>query len=364
MSTPRIQYNPVVLKDIVKRGLLNDDPFMLFDIGASGGIEQYWQSWGYVLHAVGFEPLKKEVDRLNRESVTTNVRYVDAFVGAENFDQILPSILATDTHKGWLPKVYERASSTLAQQIANYSFTQRFNNDDPEIVFSDRRTSIDTFCKEEDLKNVDFIKIDTDGHDYEVIVGAKDTLRNRKVLGLFVECQLHGIIHEHANVFSNIDRILREAGFSLFDFEIYRYTRGALPGQFLYDIFAQTKEGQVIWGDALYLRDYAAAGYASRWDELSTSKLLKLTGLYELFGLYDCAAELLLHIEKKSKGEDLPIKDWLDALAREIRPEVSDYQDLSNRFQKNPADFFPSSSARRTLRKVSLLRRLKQQLFG
>lgn len=364
MSTPRIQYNPLVLRNIVGGGLLDSDPFVLFDVGASGGIEQYWQAFGPALQAVGFEPLKKEVERLNQTAPNPNIRYVDAFVGADNFEALLRAKTATDALAGWLPKVYERASSTLAQKIANYSFTQRFNNDDPEIVFTDRRISIDSFCQSEGIGNVDFIKIDTDGHDYEVIVGAKETLRRRNVLGLFVECQLHGIVHEHANVFSNIDRVLREAGFALFDFEIYRYTRGVLPGQFQYDIFAQTKEGQVIWGDALYLRDYAAEGYADKWGELSFTKQLKLAALYELFGLYDCAAELLLMLAKTANAEKIRCNEWLDMLAKEINPGVGGYQDLLDRFRSNPAAFFPSSPARRTLRKIPLLRRLKNRLSG
>ena len=154
MSTPRINYSAPLTRSLVARGILSSFPFVLVDVGASGGIEQCWRVFQPDLKAFGFDPLVKEVERFMAE---------------------------------------------------------------------------------------------------------------KQVLGLLVESQLHGIAHAHSNVFSNIDRLMREQGFSLFDFEIYRYTRATLPGHFVYDIPAQTHEGQVVWGDALYLRDVTAPGYEGRW---------------------------------------------------------------------------------------------------
>ena len=66
-------------------------------------------------------------------------------------------------------------------------------------------------------------------HDLEVLMGARGLLE-AGVLGLLVEVQLQGASHEYANTFANIDRYLRHLGFSLFDVELYRYSRSALPG--------------------------------------------------------------------------------------------------------------------------------------
>lgn len=349
MSTPRIQRKPYVLKEIVNMGLLGEDPFMLFDVGASGGIEDFWFAWDPVLHAVGFDPLKREVERLNRQSHSGRIHYVDTYVGIDEFGSFPPLQASSSKFSRREPEIYNRLSSSLAQEIANYSFTERFNNDNPDVVFSDKKTSIDRFCLEENINNVDFLKIDTDGDDYEVILGAKKSLGGRGVLGLFVECQLHGMTHEHSNIFSNIDRVLRGAGFALFDLEVHRYTRRALPGKFQYDIFAQTLNGQVIWGDALYLRDYASDGYAERWGTFPMAKVLKLVGIYELFGLYDCAAELLLLVAQQRVGEKLPVGKWLDHLTIEMEPNVRGYRDLMSKFSTRPTDFFPGPHASPTI---------------
>lgn len=41
-------------------------------------------------------------------------------------------------------------------------------------------TTIDSFCKSNNILRIDFIKIDTDGHEYDVLKGAKETIRKYK----------------------------------------------------------------------------------------------------------------------------------------------------------------------------------------
>jgi hypothetical protein len=177
---------------------------------------------------------------------------------------------------------------------------------------------------------------------------------------LFVECQFHGAVHAHANLFSNIDTVLRGRGFSLCDLEINRYTRRALPGKFRGNLAAETIRGQVLWADALYLRDYVAAGNADRWGVLSTEKILKLACLFELYGLFDCSAELLIGC-RGEMPDGLPVDGWLDILAEELRPGCGGFARLSRQFEKNPELAYPSKaeSAPRSTRWLSrVFRRL------
>jgi Methyltransferase FkbM domain len=99
------------------------------------------------------------------------------------------------------------------------------------VLYAKRKVSLDSFFDERPDVAVDFIKVDTDGGDYEVLCGAERILDRHMVLGLLVEVQFHGISHLHSNLFANIDRLLREHGFSLFDLDVYHYTRGVLLWQ-------------------------------------------------------------------------------------------------------------------------------------
>jgi hypothetical protein len=221
-----------------------------------------------------------------------------------------------------------------------------YNSGDPDLVYAKQRTSLDDFFDAHRSVRVDFVKVDTDGHDYEVLCGSRRLLSEHQVLGLLVETQFHGVSHPHSNLFSNIDRLLREHGFSLFGLETYRYTRGVLPGHFVYHLPAQTREGQVLAGDALYLRDIAAPGYVERWNcVLPTSKLLKLLCLFELFGLPDCAAELLECKRKELQGH-VDVSEALDLLTRELHPGIRSYGEVNRRFTENPESFYPPSPGR------------------
>jgi FkbM family methyltransferase len=341
MGTPRICYTAPLARQLIGSGAFAADPFTVVDVGASGGIEPHWRQLEPHLHAYGFDPLVKECQRLNREEKNPDVRYFDAFIGAERYPELYPPQVAQDPVLGWSNQPFERTSAARAEKLQTVSYQQRINND-PEVIVTDHRISLDAFFAQRAATSLDFIKIDTDGHDYEVLAGADDVIRRCGVLGLFVECQFHGVTHLHSNLFSNIDRYLRERGFSLFDLEVYRYSRGALPGHFVWRMAAQTREGQVLWGDALYLRDAGAPGYDERWSPgLAPTKLLKLACLFEIYGMPDCAAELLVQ-RRAALDRYLDVPAALDLLAREIEPASGGFDRLNQRFEHDPADFYPA----------------------
>ena len=64
-----------------------------------------------------------------------------------------------------------------------------------------------------------------------------------------------------ANTFANIDGLLREWGFTLFDLDLWRYSRRSLPDKFVYRLAGQTVTGQVQWGEAVYFRELARPDY-------------------------------------------------------------------------------------------------------
>ena len=166
---------------------------------------------------------------------------------------------------------------------------------------------------------------------------------NTKFLGFFVECQFHGVSHPHSNLFANIDRLLREQGFSLFDLEACRYTRGQLPGHFVMSLPSPTLEGQVPAADALYLRDVAAPRYEDKWGVvLGPRKMAKLACLFAIFGMPDCAAEILVAKERElAKVFDL--KSARDMLARELQRRARGFDDLNRCFDASINAFYPGS---------------------
>jgi FkbM family methyltransferase len=306
--------------------------FMLLDVGASGGITKLWNPFAEKLRAHGFDPLIAEVDRLNAAEDTGRIRYHAAFVTCR--DQNILNGLKTD---GLLnTQSFERTSAARAARVTKTDYVREQFNQGAVVQYTYDRTTIDEFCSAHDLNGVDFIKVDTDGHDYYVLCGARHTLTSHGVLGVQVECQFHGTPHPHANTFANIDRYLRELGFALFDMNVWRYTRGALPGQFYYDIMAQTTTGPVQWCEALYLLDPVTR--PDLFTKLTSAQLVKLLMLYDVFGLPDCAAELIT--ELRARGIAIASVDYGHLL--DLLTPGGHHSQYIESFDRDPREFFPS----------------------
>jgi FkbM family methyltransferase len=331
LNTPRVNWNPPFTKFLVSQGIFKSEPFCLVDVGASGGIDGYWEVFGASLRAIGFDGLFKEVERLNA-AAGPNRQYYACLVGDKSYQ---PAVGLPDAQP------FPRTSAGRWQERSQKSYAATFYDQTGEGKSAMELIELDQFLLRDHPMDVDFIKIDTDGSDYQVLRGAKELLAGGKVLGLGVESQFHGVVHDESNVFRNIDRVLTAAGFSLFDIEVYRYSRAALPKRFVYRIPAQTETGQVLWGDALYLRDAGSDTYETDWGvTLSPHKILKLACLCELFGVEDCTAELLLKYEPVLR-EVIDMQASLDKLTPALTNEKLSYRNYIQRLESKPELLYP-----------------------
>ena len=323
-------FAPKLVAALHRRDLLPS--LLLLDVGASGGIPSHYRSFGERLAAVGFDPQVAEIERLNQAEPNLLITYEAAWIGCDDSLLMGPADWETARARSdhpWSRLSAARAAAAMAREAAP----------GPAVELARLRYGLDNYVARNAVGDVDMIKIDTDGHDFEVLLGAAVTLAQCRVLGVEIEVQLHGAEHPCANVFHNIDRFLRGRGFSLFDFAPHRYSRAALPARFFHDFPAQTVSGQVVWADAVYLRDLADPDYRvmHRFAE-DRDKLLKLCCLFEIFGLPDCAAELLLRLHREEIVDPALCRLLLDELA----PEGESYDTYVARFDRDPTAFYPS----------------------
>ena len=210
------------------------------------------------------------------------------------------------------------------------------------------------------------MKIDTDGSDLEAAMSCESAVRTAGILGFLIESPFWGGGDPGTNTFHNIDRYMKEQGFALFGMTVNTYSRAALPMPFVYAAPYQTRGGQPIWGDMLYLRDAGSAQYEAVWGSaLPATKLLKLICLFELFQLPDCAAEVVL--ANRSAIASIADPDGLlDLLTPPLRGRRMSYIDYNAAFDTTMGLFYPDGepaastapSTRRGLRSRSLVRRL------
>ncbi len=337
-----------LVKYLVKHDAFASDPVSYVDVGASGGIPELWRLFGEGLIVTGFEPIVRESERLNAARRIPTEEYHCLFVGCP--DKVVPpGILADPTadHDNWSLPI---TSALKFEEITGRIYAQEvFNRQDTDMRQADCTVTLDEFFSAGDRSAVpiDFLKVDTDGSDLQVLLGAERLLADRAVLGIHVETPFHGRTHPYSNTFANIDRFLREQGFTLFSLTTTQYSRHHLPAKFVLPLPAQTQTGQTQFGDALYFRDLADPLYAAKNGlTVGVGKLLKLVAFYALFDLPDCAAQLIL--SQRSAFEALGIGSvhrWLDRLTPLVDGEKIAYDDYMTRFRTHPESFLASSAA-------------------
>ena len=341
MATRQLNQNPILPAKFAQSSQHKINELMLIDVGASGGIDDVWKCFGSSLKAVGFDPLITEVDRLNAASKDPGVRYEAALIGCPGYDNLFPPTLRQNRIASKDNSSFQGTSAVRASDAMRLNYVKEVYNAGAEVRLTDRLISLDAFVQESGIRSVDFVKIDTDGHDIEVILGAENMLKTQEVLGICIESQMHGATHPYSNTFANIDRLLRDWGFTLFDLDLWRYSRRSLPDQFFYKIPAQTLTGQVQWGEAVYFRDVASAGYQQMHGfSAGLAKKIKLACLFEIYGLPDCSAQMLAQLQQET-GDPF-FTGLLDELVAAYRGKRMPYSQFLESFDSDPKRFFPS----------------------
>ena len=348
MTLSAFRHRSIFLGECKGRGLLENLDISLLDVGCSGGIDSFWDQFGASFRAVGFDPLVSEVERLNAEGGNgQDIRYVAAWVGNGN-RQLPPSVrIDTELRRG-PTSAFALSSAHRASEKTGLSFTADVFNRGAELRFADQRLSLDEWLATNDFGRVDVVKCDVDGFDFEVFVGAQNLLSGPiRPLALITEAQLHEMRDRHGTVWGDLDRLLRDHGYRLFDVDVHRYTRGALPGQFAISLFAQTVNGPVLSCDALYMLDPVMDPEVM--DELverdDPSVFLRLIFLYEAFGLSDCAAALIVALQERGISPlDLDLSWALNALVPSNPYNADKYDEYLRAFDDNPRQSFPPKS--------------------
>ena len=82
--------------------------------------------------------------------------------------------------------------ASLAEDVNRISYV---NNDKATRV---RVTSVDDFVAEDALETVDFLKIDTEGYEHEVLIGARELLAHRPPKAVLLEFNQHQLVRGHS----------------------------------------------------------------------------------------------------------------------------------------------------------------------
>jgi FkbM family methyltransferase len=265
--------------------LVDIEPLTIVDIGASaleGAAAYHVLAERTASRIIGFEPDPKACAALNAAGRLRH-SYFPFAIGA-----------------GGPATLYETAfppSSSLYKPDAE--LLSHFTNFDK--LFAVTRThKVETHRLDDVISadEIDFLKIDVQGAELDVLRGAEKLLPTTLVVQTEVEFLP---MYENQPLFGDIDAHLRAAGFQLHTFFDPRrpfYTPLADPQGGLGDF------SQVMWTDAIYVPD------VRRLHLYSQERLFKLvTLLHEMYGSVDLCAHILKHMRKR--GIETPFNEYM-----------------------------------------------------
>lgn len=232
---------------------------------------------------IGFEPDKKECRKLNQSG---DGRY-------------LPYIIGNGDKRTFRTCNYNMTSSLYEP---NTALVEKFQNLEELMRVVDRReVTTKRLDNISEVKDADYLKIDTQGADFDVLTGAKELLKN--VVAVHTEALLVPL-YVDAPLFAQVDVLLQSSDFL---FHSFYGAGGRAFKPLIVGNNISTPIRQILWADVIYIRNFMNYG------SIPPQKLLKLAViLHEVYGSYDLAHYALAEYDKQSGTE----------LANQYRQEV------------------------------------------
>jgi FkbM family methyltransferase len=322
--------------------LLPDAPFTVIDIGCAGGIHPFWRAFGNRLRALGIDPTIAEVDRLSQSETHPGVRYLAATAGLDPDHSFSRRKAGRGpfTRSPWNRLSAARSVEMMRQ--AELSATQKTEAN----LWHSMQLATDTivvpdYLRESGIASVDFLKIDVDGADFDILNSFDSALADLDILGVGIEVNFFGSALDTDHTFHNVDRFMKGKGFELFGLTVRRYSVASLPSRYTYRLPSATEFGRPLQGDALFIRDLASGEYEDLAARLAIVKLLNLVSLFAAFELPDCAAEIVLRFGERLQDYDVDhVLDLLAAQAQRAAEHPLSYRDYMGRFEVQDPMFF------------------------
>lgn len=245
------------------------------DVGCSGSKPIEWDRLKGSLNYNGVDPLVNEINKL--KSKFPSDKFLCAFIDDEGCKGRADELTS---------KIFSRTSAA-ADINSGYDLIKANFNSGKDLIYSDNHLTLKQTLVNLEIEQLELLKIDVDGDDFAILKAffnlPGDFVEN--LLAFEIESQFHGDFGEYGNNFGNILQLANANGFYLYKLDSYTYSRASLRKPYVHSFPAQTLGGQVLWGDALFMRDGIELN-----DPIAISKLILILEAYEL---EDCSFELV-----------------------------------------------------------------------
>jgi FkbM family methyltransferase len=270
------------------------EKFTVIDVGCQGGPHPRWKALGDFVDFHGFDPIEEVVDRLAAaHRHLPNYRFYPVALGNE--DGRRDFYVRSDSFSS---SFYAPGEPALLDEVEGSGIRRGART--VEI------RKLDTLSAEARVPHADYIKMDCEGFEDEVLLGAGGYLAASAPLCVVTETNFHASpAHLHTH-FSTVNELLLPHGLRVFDLSYVRsphpYYTAALSGtqETVASIRSLRVVGRPTTFDFVFCRDLVAErdwpqSYLVKplpYHAPGVDKLIKAMINLELHGLMDCAVEI------------------------------------------------------------------------
>jgi FkbM family methyltransferase len=264
-----------------KANLSNRITTIVIDTGGRYGLHPTWKPFKGELAYHLFEPDVKEAERLKKKY-------------SHRSDVIVQSLGLLDSKGVFQLNILQNpAMSTCCQRqsVSPLFWTER--KDQTQVISGNQVecTTIDAYCEEKGIR-ADFLKLDTEGSEQRILLGASKQL-DKNVLG--VRCEVgFDEVFEGGALFCEVHTFLRSKGFFLVNLDYNG------KGDFLNEfVQASGRYGILISCDGLWLKRPRLLFNSARSMTEKAIQVLK----YAMFCLNNNAPDLAIHTILEARKE-------------------------------------------------------------
>lgn len=258
--------------------LLENNKINVIDIGCRGGATPELIFLYKHINLIGFDADKDEVYNLNNNKEL-----------AFQFNTVVFYNYALDAEEGIKTLYLTRSRGSSSLYRPNSKHKSLFSSSSGLDIMSEiqlKTEKLDVVVGKEMIKDVDFIKLDTQGTELNILKGAeKFLLPNILMVESEVEFQE---AYENQPLFPELDIFLREHDFTLLYLNrVYERINTLNSNKYGYS------KGLLTFGDVLYVKSISAS------QDFTSEKIVKFIVLLANYGYYDYAREVFKLNESK-----------------------------------------------------------------
>jgi FkbM family methyltransferase len=286
--------DPALTRWIVKSGLLKT-PFVVIDVGCQGGEHVRWRWLGDYLEVHGFDALAEAIGELAAGKNAAGRRHLyNLALGNEDGEH---ELFVQDN--AFASSMYHQGTPRLSADASTHSNRER------RLV---PIRKLDSLFREGVVTRADFIKLDCEGFEPEVLKGAQEFLRAARPLGIETETSF-GVspILQRSHFVAVYDQLV-EHRLLLHDLAFARAPCPSFVESFAGGLAPRT--GRPGTMNVLFARDLASERdwpmqylVPTVGENVDADAVVKAAIMFELFGLSDCAYDVLARFRETLPGE-------------------------------------------------------------